>query len=393
VLTHHNRAPRITGKEELTIYVCVPSDVVGTGVEAVRPFVRIRFVLLILSALAIAVGGCATSTFEERLSYLDLLRSRGTLTEDEYATMRRRLVESVDLAALQAPPAAVPASPAEPQRVPEPALRAAPAPAPPAEPPRSPEPLSAEWVVGTWRGAHMGTATNFHGEREAVVEFSALGDQLEWRMKRRFVYTDGISVAEAAGTAVVLEDVLEMTGAYLRGRSIFSEGTPVGYRLRRTSDSLEGLSSGGDPLTRALALHRVQAAAAAPVIPVEPGSLVGVWTGTLLAAPRNQSLPIQNSSATLRIFAEANDLRWTLESSSYGEPLTGSGTVIVSGDQVKLLGSYYVPAGGGGQRGVTTGGREIPIEYTARLSGDTLRGGGAGLDQVLQSFQFERGSQ
>ena len=81
MLTHHNRAPRITGREELTMCVCVPSDVAGTGVEAVRPFVRIRFVLLILSALAIAVGGCATSTFEERLSYLDLLRSRGTITE------------------------------------------------------------------------------------------------------------------------------------------------------------------------------------------------------------------------------------------------------------------------------------------------------------------------
>ena len=375
------------------MYVCVPSDVVGTGVEAVRPFVRIRFVLLILSALAIAVGGCATSTFEERLSYLDLLRSRGTLTEDEYATMRRRLVESVDLAALQAPPAPVPASPAEPERAPEPPLRVAPAPAPPAEPRRAQEPLSAEWVVGTWRGAHT-VASAFHAEGDTVVEFSGSGDQLEWRMTRRIRHTPGgASVAEAAGTAVVLEDVLEMTGAYLPGRSIFSDGAPVGYRLRRTGDSLEGLSSGADPLTRTLTLHRVQAAAAAPVIPVEPRSLVGVWTGTLLAAPRNQSLPIQNNSATLRIFAEVIDLRWTLESSYYGEKLTGSGIVNVAGDQVKLLGSYRVSAGGSGQHSLGTAGREIPIEYTARFGGDILQGGGAGLDQVLQSFQFERASQ
>jgi hypothetical protein len=375
------------------MYVCVPSDVVGTGVEAVRSFVRIRFVLLILSALAIAVGGCATSTFEERLSYLDLLRSRGTLTEDEYATMRRRLVESVDLAALQAPPAPVPASPAEPQRAAEPPLRVAPAPAPPAEPRRAPEPLSAEWVVGTWRGAHTVVTSNFHVEGETVVEFSGSGDQLEWQMRRRFRYTDGVSAVEVAGTAVVLEDVLEMTGAYLHGRSIFSDGAPVEYRLRRTGDSLEGLSSGADPLTRTLTLHRVQAAAATPVIPVEPRSLVGVWTGTLLAAPRNQSLPIQNNSATLRIFAEVIDLRWTLESSYYGEKLTGSGIIIVAGDRVELLGSYRVSAGGSGQHSLGTAGREIPIEYTARFGGDILQGGGAGLDQVLQSFQFERASQ
>jgi len=345
------------------MYVCVPSDVVGTGVEAVRRLVRIRFVLLILSALAIAVGGCATSTFEERLSYLELLRSRGTITEDEYATMRRRLVESVDLAALQAPPTPVPASPTEPQRVPEPPLRVAPAPAPPAEPRRAPEPLSAEWVVGTWRGAHT-VISPFHAEGDTVVEFSGSGEQLEWRMTRGFRYTGDTSIAEAAGTAVVLEDALEMVGAYLPGRSIFSDGAPVEYRLRRTGDSLEGLSSGADPLTRNLALHRVQAPAAAPVIPVEPGSLVSVWTGTLLAAPRNQSLRIQNNSATLRVFAEVIDLRWALESSYYGEKLTGSGIVIVAGDQVKLL-----------------------------LGGDTLRGGGAGLDRVLQSFLFERASQ
>src|SRR6267378_3410171 len=178
----------------------------ATTVEAVRRFVRIRFVLLILSALAIAVGGCATSTFEERLSYLDLLKSRGTLTEDEYAIMRRRLVESVDLAALQAPSTPLPASPAGPPRAPEPPLRVAPAPAPPAEPRRAPEPLSAEWVVGTWRGAHTVVTSNFHVEGDTVVEFSGSGEQLEWRMTRGFRYTGGTSIAEAAETAVVLED-------------------------------------------------------------------------------------------------------------------------------------------------------------------------------------------
>jgi hypothetical protein len=348
--------------------------------------------VVIASVLAVGLVGCATPRFEEQLSYLELLRSRGTITEDEYATMRRRLVESVDLAALQAPPAPVPASPAEPLRAPEPLLRAAPAPAPPAEPRQAPEPLSAEWVVGTWRGAHTVITSNFHVEGETLVEFSALGNQLEWRMTRQFRYTGGVSVSEAAGTALVLEDVLEMAGAYLPGRSIFSDGAPIEYRLRRTGDSLEGLSSGADPMTRSLALHRIQVAAA-PATPVEPGSLVGVWSGALLVARRSATTLIQDNPATLRIFAEANDLRWTLTSSYYGEQLTGLGTVIVAGDQVKLLGSYNVPIGGGGQHWLGTGGRDIPIEYTARLSGDTLRGGGAGVDNVVQSFLFERASQ
>jgi hypothetical protein len=286
---------------------------------------------------------CSTPTFEERLSHLELLKSRGTITEDEYAIMRRRLVETVDPATLRAP-ADSQSSPA------------------PAEQPG-----------------------------ETVVEFSALGDQLEWRMTRGFGYAGGISIAEAAGTAVVLEDVLEMTGAYLPGRSIFSEGAPVGYRLRRTGDSLEGLSSGADPLTRSLALHRVQAVAAAPVTPVEPGSLVGVWSGTLLVARRCWPERM-NSPATLRIFTEASDLRWTLESSYYGEDLTGSGTAIVSGDHVKLVGSYgyNAPPGGGGQCGPTTAARDVPIEYIARVSGNALRGGGAGLDHLPQSFLLER---
>jgi hypothetical protein len=345
------------------------SVVVRVLVDAGRRYARVRFWPLIIAGLVISQGGCASPTLEERLSYLELLKTRGTITDEEHAIMRRRLVETVDLAA----------------------LRAAPPPAPPAEPQREPEPLSAGWVAGTWRGTHMGTGSAWQQENETVVEFSPLGDQLEWRMTRRFRYHQSSYVAEVAGTAVVLEDVLEMIGTYLQGRTIASDGTPIGYRLRRAGNSLEGLSSGADPLTRTLALHRVPAVAAS-VTPLEPGSLAGVWTGTLLVARRGQGDMVQDNAATLRIFAEASGgLRWTLASSYYGQELTGSGTVIVSADHVKLVGTYNVPAGGGGlHQAAATGVREIPIEYTARLSGHTLRGGGSGLDHVPQSFLFER---
>lgn len=338
-------------------------------VEAVRRYARICSWAFVIAGLAIVAGGCATPTLEERLSYLELLKTRGTITDEEHAIMRRRLVETIDLAALRAPPV----------------------PTPPPEPQRESEPLATEWVVGSWTGAHLGTGSAWQQESETLVEFVQLGDHLEWRMTRRFRYLSGISVAEAAGTAVVLEDTLEMIGTYSNGRSIASDGTPLGYRLRRMGNTLEGLSTGADPLTRTLALHRVPAAAAASFAPIEPGSLVGGWTGTLVVARRSSTDMIQDNPATLRIFTEASGgLRWTLSSSYYGRELTGSGTVILSPDHVKLVGSYNVPPSPGGHYGVATGAREIPIEYTARLSGTTLRGGGSGLDHVPQSFLFER---
>jgi len=331
------------------MYVCVPSEAVGAVAEAVRLSVRVRFLLFIISVLAIAIGGCATSTFEERLSYLDLLKSRGTLTEAEYAIMRRRLVETVDPATLRAPPDV---------------------PSPLTEPERSREPLSAEWVVGSWSGAHTGGG-GWHWDVVTIVEFSLTGDDLQWRMTRRFRSAAGESVAQASGTAAVRENRLEMTGTYVDGSYMASDGTPVAYSLQRAGDRLEGIASGADSRTRTLLLHRVPASAAPAASVIPPQSLVGVWTGTLLVARRSATTQIQDNPATLRIFAEANDLRWTLESSYYGERLTGSGTVIASRDQVKLLGTYNVPAGGGGHYGVATGARAS--DFIEDLSSRALR--------------------
>jgi len=47
--------------------------------------------------------------FEQELAQLDDLKARGRITEDEYATMRKRLVEGVTPGALTAPPAPPPA--------------------------------------------------------------------------------------------------------------------------------------------------------------------------------------------------------------------------------------------------------------------------------------------
>ena len=192
--------------------------------------------VLVPALLAVSLLGCAAPTFEERLSHLDLLKSRGTITEDEYAIMRRRLVEPADPATLRAPDAT---------------------PAAHAEPEAPTGPLSTAWVVGTWRGTYTGGGA-YITHVETVAEFSQGGDGLEWRMTRRFRYAACFSTAEAAGSAIVRDDALEMIGTYINGRCMVSEGAPVEFRLRRAGDSLEAFSLSADPLTPALALHRVQ---------------------------------------------------------------------------------------------------------------------------------------
>jgi hypothetical protein len=182
------------------------------------------------------LGGCATATLEERLSYLDTLKARGAITEDEYAIMRRRLVETVDLSALRAPPD--PASP-------------------PVESERPPEPLSVEWIIGSWNGSHTGGGS-WHWDVVTTVEFFRVGEELEWNMTRRFRSTIGVSVARASGTAVVREDRLEMTGLYVEGSNMVTDGTPVEYTLQRAGADLEGHAAGSDQRTRTLILHRAR---------------------------------------------------------------------------------------------------------------------------------------
>jgi len=195
-----------------------------------------RHCRVLVPLLALALSACASPTFEERLAHLDLLKSRGTITEDEYAIMRRRLVETVDPATLRAPD--VP-------------------PAAQVEPPQPSGPLSTAWVVGAWRGTYTGGGA-YTTNIETVVEFSHGAEGLEWRMTRRFRFLACFSAAEATGSAAVRDDTLEMIGNYINGRCMVTEGTPVDFTLRRVGPDLEALSVGADPLTPTLMLHRIR---------------------------------------------------------------------------------------------------------------------------------------
>src|SRR5712691_5951198 len=183
-------------------------------IDACRMPRRARFWLPVV--LALGLGSCAAPTFEERLSYLEVLKSRGTITEEEYAIMRRRLVEAVDVATLRASPE-LSAPSTEPSASPAHSVDVATLRTPPepsassTETERPPEPLSAEWMVGSWSGNHTGSESWHQWDVLTIVEFSLAGDRLEWRMTRRFRGLRGIAVAKASGTAVVREDRLEMT--------------------------------------------------------------------------------------------------------------------------------------------------------------------------------------
>ena len=59
---------------------------------------------------AAARAAASRPSFEQQLAQLDELKSRGRITDDEYATMRRRLVETAP-ATLLAPAAAAPTAP------------------------------------------------------------------------------------------------------------------------------------------------------------------------------------------------------------------------------------------------------------------------------------------
>ncbi|HJR03662.1 MAG TPA: SHOCT domain-containing protein, partial [Methylomirabilota bacterium] len=66
---------------------------------------------------AAAAGQTPRQGFEQQLAQLDDLKARGRITEDEYATMRKRLVEGVTPGALTpAPAVAAPAAAATPPR-------------------------------------------------------------------------------------------------------------------------------------------------------------------------------------------------------------------------------------------------------------------------------------
>jgi hypothetical protein len=158
-----------------------------------------------------AVGRAATAGaqpgFEQALAHLDDLKARGRITDDEYATMRRRLVESVTPGGLALPP---------------------PAPPPPASPPAPPLGLG-----GRWYGRdHSTLDIRTTDERTVEWEWELGGDR---------------GVTRAAGSGTASGDRLSLIGHLKTGTGYASQGTFV-FELTRDGAGLRGTSRGPNNL-------------------------------------------------------------------------------------------------------------------------------------------------
>jgi hypothetical protein len=102
--------------------------------------------------------------------------------------------------------------------------------------------------------------------------------------------------------------------------------------------------------------------------------LTGTWTGTLTGPPGRTLVARKVYPATLRISAEGDQLRWSLEVS--GTDLGGSGLVERSEQGTSLVGRLGDPA--------------APTSFTVTLTGAALEAAGVGADNWVYRLALQR---
>lgn len=166
------------------------------------------------AAVQAAMVPGSRQTFEQQLAQLDDLKARGRITEDEYATMRKRLVEGVTPGAL----------------TPGPQVSAAPAPV--TTPPRS--------LAGRW-----------YGRDRSVLDIRGAGRQLDWDWE---LVTDRVTM-RAAGTGSASGDQVSLFG---RPSGTVQGGAVQVFSFSLTWDGsvLRGTSTGSNNLPRGVEFTR-----------------------------------------------------------------------------------------------------------------------------------------
>jgi hypothetical protein len=152
--------------------------------------------------------------FEQQLAHLDGLKARGRITEDEYVTMRKRLVEGVTPGAL----------------TPGPSVSAAPGPAAP--PPPS--------LAGRW-----------YGRDRSILEIRGAGRRLEWDWE---LVADRATM-RAAGTGSASGGQVSLVG---RSTGLVQGGSlqPFSFSLTLVGPVLRGTSTGSNNLPRGVEFMR-----------------------------------------------------------------------------------------------------------------------------------------
>jgi hypothetical protein len=166
-----------------------------------------------LAAAARTAGQTSRQSFDQQLAQLDDLKARGRITEDEYATMRRRLVEGVTPGALTPAPAA--ATP--------PVAAAAPV-------------LAGRWYGRNGSPLEIRTA----GGPQLYWEYEHLGDRLTTRATgtgstagERLSLTGRQTTGAGYGTHATYTFDLTRDGAVLRGTSTGPNNVPANVEFTR----------------------------------------------------------------------------------------------------------------------------------------------------------------
>lgn len=165
------------------------------------------------AAAQVAAMQAPRQSFEQQLAQLDDLKARGRITEAEYATMRKRLVDGVTPGALTPSP---------------------PPPAPP-PPPVAAAPLS---LAGRWNGSDR-----------SVLEIRGTGSQLEWDWE---LVTDR-TTTRASGTGSANGAQVSLIG---RSSGQSTSIPPVSFSLAWEGDVLRGTYTSTSNLPRNVQFRR-----------------------------------------------------------------------------------------------------------------------------------------
>jgi hypothetical protein len=159
------------------------------------------------AAVQAALARAPRQTFEQQLAHLDDLKARGRITEDEYAAMRKRLVDGATPAALSPPAPAIAA----------------------------PRPLAGRW----------------YGRGNAVLDIRMVGGRrLEWEWEVR----GDRATTRASGTGTVTGDRVSLSGY---GTSAGSGATaPYRFTLTHEGTVLRGTSYGPSNLLATVEFRR-----------------------------------------------------------------------------------------------------------------------------------------
>lgn len=167
------------------------------------------------AAAQVAMARVPRQTFEQQLAQLDDLKARGRITEDEYATMRKRLVEGVTPGTFTAPP-------------------------PPPPPP--PPPVAAQSsLAGRW-----------YGSDRSILDIRGTGPQIDWewelvsdRGTSRATGSGSVSGSQISllgratgfvqgGATQTMSFSLSWDGPVLRGSTTGSNNLPRNVEFRRS---------------------------------------------------------------------------------------------------------------------------------------------------------------